>query len=103
MYKKRIRPCCSTGEIDKVVNVNPFCDDVRIARPVSYFVKGGIDLDGVSNRPPIPGTSSDADAISDGVVDIATDPTLSRLDIMDYASVAASESEARAAENVADV
>lgn len=84
--------------------INPFADDVRIARPVSYFVNGGVDLSGVSNRPPVPGTYSDSESISDGIVDIATDPTISRLDILDYASTLSSksESQARLAEDIAD-
>lgn len=83
--------------------LNPFCDAVVLARPISYFVKGGVDLDGSSTRPPLPGTFSDSESISDGSVDIATDSTVSRLDLMDYASVVASDSEARSLKDAADV
>ena len=80
---------------------NPFCSETRIARPLSYFVRGGIDLDGVSSRPPLPSVSDTVEDVSSGDVDIATDARVSRLDILDYASQAFTESEKRAAENIA--
>lgn len=87
MYKKRFR-VMRPDSVDSAP-CSPFASEVRVSRPMSYFVKGGVDIDGYSNRPGIPGTFSDAKAISAGDVDIATDPTVSRLDITDYASVLA--------------
>lgn len=81
---------------------NPFCDQVRIARPFSYYVQGGVDLDGVSTRPPLPSHFDDSDGISSGEVDIATDPRISRMDIVDYASSQYSDAERRAAADIAD-
>lgn len=69
---------------------------VCIARPMSYYVRGGVDLDGLSTRKPLPDAFDDAESISSGSVDVFTDPTLGRLDIMDIASVAASKSQSRA-------
>lgn len=81
---------------------NPFCSETRIARPLSYFVRGGIDLDGVSSRPPLPSVSDSAEDVSSGDVDIATDARVSRLDILDYASQSFTDSEKRAAEKIAN-
>lgn len=78
---------------------SPFVDRISIARPISYYVKGGIDLDGVSDRPPLPAAFDDAEAVASGDVDIFTDATVSKLDLMDMASVMASESYARALKN----
>lgn len=92
MYKKRV-----------IVNIgsafgtfNPFVERVSVARPMSYYVEGGVDLDGVSTRKPLPAAFDDAESIASGDVDIFTDATISKLDLMDVASVAASESQARA-------
>lgn len=81
---------------------NPFCSEIRIARPFSYYVKGGVDLDGISTRPPLPSHFDDADGISSGEVDMATDPRIGRMDIVDYASERYSESERRAAADIAN-
>lgn len=88
-----------------VVHVSPFTKgEKRICRPFSYYLKGGIDLDGVSNRPPLPATFSSAEQISANEIDMGCDPTVGRLDIVDYASARyASEQEKRAAEDLADV
>lgn len=75
---------------------SPFVDRISIARPISYYVKGGIDLDGVSDRPPLPAAFDDAEAVASGDVDVFTDATISKLDLMDMASVMASKSQARA-------
>lgn len=99
MYrKKRI---VNTGNVSG--SFSPFAEDVRIARPMSYYVNGGVDIDGVSNRPPIPSHFDDAEGVSSGVVDIATDPRVSRLDIADFASYEATEAEKRAAKDISDV
>lgn len=92
MYKKKRLANFGTA----VGEHSPFVDRISIARPISYYVKGGIDLDGVSDRPPLPATFDDAEAVASGDVDIFTDATVSKLDLMDMASVMASESRARA-------
>ena len=81
--------------------LNPFCPDCRIARPLSYYVRGGVDLDGVSNRPPLPGYGDSAEDIATGDVDMARNPRVSRFDIADTAQYAATETEARIAEDLA--
>lgn len=97
MYKKRVLlgvcPC------DSVFH-NPFCDDVRIARSISYYANGGVDVDGVSKRQPLPAHFDDAESVSEGVVDIATDPRLSKMDIIAYASAMADSASKRAAEKI---
>ena len=75
---------------------SPFVDKVSIARPMSYYVKGGVDLDGVSTRPPLPAAFDDAASIASGDVDVFTDATVGKLDLMNMASVMASESASRA-------
>lgn len=92
MYKKKIiqQAGFASGEF------NPFVDRVSVARPVSYYVNGGVDLDGVSTRKPLPAAFSDAESIASGEVDVFTDPVVSKLDLLDMASTMASESEARA-------
>lgn len=92
MYKKKRLANFGTA----VGEHSPFVDRISIARPISYYVKGGIDLDGVSDRPPLPVAFDDAEAVASGDVDIFTDATVSKLDLMDMASVMASESQARA-------
>ena len=62
---------------------------------MSYYLNGGVDLDGVSTRKPLPDAFDDAESIASGDVDVFTDPTVSRLDLMDMASTMASESESR--------
>ena len=92
MYKKRV-----------IANIgfafgafNPFVERVSVAHPMSYYIEGGVDLDGVSTRKPLPAAFDDAESIASGDVDIFTDAKISKLDLMDVASVAASESQARA-------
>lgn len=99
MYKKRI--LVNSGKASG--SFNPFCDRVNIAHPVSYYVNGGVDLDGVSDRPPLPAHFDAKEDISSGDIDIATDPRVSRMDIADYASHVYSEVEAKAAEDIAGV
>ena len=97
MYKKkRLDSCgypCAGNAFD---DLNPFVDRVSIAHPLSYYVKGGVDLDGVSTRKPLPAAFDDAKSIAAGDVNVFTDATVGKLDLMDMASVAASESQARA-------
>ena len=63
---------------------------------MSYYLNGGVDLDGVSTRKPLPNAFDDAESIASGDVDIFTDPTVGKLDLMDMASTMASETESRA-------
>lgn len=98
MYKKKkiTHPACFSKETDSLREYNPFVDKVVIARPMSYYLNGGVDLDGVSTRKPLPDAFDDAESIASGDVDVFTDPTVGRLDLMDMASTMASESQARA-------
>ena len=98
MYKKK--RLANFGSA--VGEYSPFVARTSIARPMSYYIKGGIDLDGVSDRPPLPAAFDDAEAVVSGDVDVFTDATVSKLDLMDMASVMASESQARALKNGAN-
>lgn len=53
-------------------------------------------MDGISTRKPLPDAFDDAESVASGDVNVFTDPTVSRLDLMDMASTMASESQARA-------
>lgn len=98
MYKKKkiIYPPCFTEDSFSSREYNPFVDKVVVARPMSYYLNGGVDLDGVSTRKPLPDAFDDAESIVSGDVNIFTDPTVGKLDLMDMASTMASESESRA-------
>lgn len=98
MYKKKIitYPPCFSEDSFSSCEYNPFVDKVVVARPMSYYLNGGVDLDGVSTRKPLPDAFDDAESIASGDVDIFTDPTVGKLDLMDMASIMASESESRA-------
>lgn len=95
MYKKK-NLVSKIDFLDTVSDLNPFTDKIAIARPLSYYIEGGVDLDGVSNRKPLPASFDDAESIASGDVNVFTDATVSKLDLMDMASVVASESQARA-------
>lgn len=95
MYKKK-KLVSKIDFLDTVSDLNPFTDKITIARPLSYYIEGGVDLDGVSNRKPLPAAFDDAESIASGDVNVFTDTTVSKLDLMDMASVVASESQARA-------
>lgn len=95
MYKKK-NLVSEIDFLDTVSDLNPFADKVAIARPLSYYIEGGVDLDGISNRKPLPAAFDDAESIASGDVNVFTDATVSKLDLMDMASVVASESQARA-------
>lgn len=98
MYKKKqitYPPCISEDSISSC-EYNPFVDKVVVAHPMSYYLNGGVDLDGISTRKPLPDAFDDAESVASGDVDVFTDPTVSRLDLMDMASTMASESQARA-------
>ena len=98
MYKKKniAYPPCFSEDSSLPCEYNPFVDKVVVARPMSYYLNGGVDLDGVSTRKPLPDAFDDAESIASGDVDIFTDPTVGKLDLMDMASTMASESESRA-------
>ena len=98
MYKKKkitCPPCISEGSTSSC-EFNPFVDKVVVARPMSYYLNGGVDLDGISTRKPLPDAFDDAESVASGDVNVFTDPTVSKLDLMDMASTMASESQARA-------
>lgn len=98
MYKKKkitYPPCISEDSISSC-EYNPFVDKVVIARPMSYYLNGGVDLQGISTRKPLPAAFDDAESIASGDVDVFTDPTVGKLDLMDMASTMASESQSRA-------
>lgn len=95
MYKKK-NLVSKIDFLDTVSDLNPFMDKIAIARPLSYYIEGGVDLDGISNRKPLPAAFDDAESIASGDVNVFTDATVSKLDLMDMASVVASESQARA-------
>lgn len=98
MYKKKkiTYPPCISEDSTSSCEFNPFVDKVVVARPMSYYLNGGVDLDGVSTRKPLPDAFDDAESIASGDVDIFTDPTVGKLDLMDMASTMAFESESRA-------
>lgn len=95
MYKKK-NLVSKIDFLDTVSDLNPFTDKIAIAHPLSYYIEGGVDLDGISNRKPLPAAFDDAESIASGDVNVFTDTTVSKLDLMDMASVVASESQARA-------
>lgn len=81
----------------------PCADRQCVARRLSYYVKGGVDLEGISNRPPVEGHFDSPEDISSDTLDITSDPTVSKLDIAEYASVQyASAATKRAAEKFTD-
>lgn len=98
MYKKKkiTYPPCFSEDSFSSCEYNPFVDKVVIARPMSYYLNGGVDLDGVSTRKPLPDAFDDAESIASGDINVFTDPTVGKLDLMDMASTMASESESRA-------
>lgn len=65
----------------------PCADRQCVARRLSYYVKGGVDLEGISNRPPVEGHFDSPEDISSDTLDIMSDPTVSKLDIAEYASM----------------
>lgn len=98
MYKKKKITCpsCSSKESSSLCDYNPFVDRVVVAHPMSYYLNGGVDLQGISTRKPLPAAFDDAESIAFGDVNVFTDPTVGKLDLMDMASTMASESESRA-------
>lgn len=89
MYKKQKR--INVGSYS--LSTNPFCSELRIYRPLSFYFRGGVDLTGQDRRQPLPSVADDADA--PGEINLLTDATVDRLDL---ASGAATVSERRALE-----
>lgn len=98
MYKKKkiTYPPCFLEDSSSPCEYHPFIDKVVVAHPMSYYLNGGVDLDGISTRKPLPDAFDDAESIASGDVNVFTDPTVGKLDLMDMASTMASESESRA-------
>lgn len=98
MYKKKkiTYPSCFSKGSSSFREYNPFVDKVVVAHPMSYYLNGGVDLQGISTRKPLPAAFDDAESIASGDVNVFTDPTVGKLDLMDMASTMASESESRA-------
>lgn len=98
MYKKKKITCpsCFSKESSSLCDYNPFMDKVVVAHPMSYYLNGGVDLQGISTRKPLPAAFDDAESIASGDVNVFTDPAVSKLDLMDMASTMASESQSRA-------
>ena len=98
MYKKKKinYPSCFSGDSSSSCEYHPFVDKVVVAHPMSYYLNGGVDLEGISTRKPLPDAFDDAESIASGDVNVFTDPTVGKLDLMDMASTMASESQARA-------
>lgn len=65
----------------------PCADRQGVARRLSYYIKGGVDLEGISNRPPVESHFDSPEDISSDTLDITSDPTISKLDIAEYASM----------------
>lgn len=63
---------------------------------MSYYLNGGVDLEGISTRKSLPDSFDDAESIASGDVNIFTDPTVGKLDLMGLASTMAFKSQARA-------
>lgn len=104
MYVRKIL-FCENPTVDSPEKINPFCDCVRLARPLSYYVKGGVDTDGYADRvgPPEHYDTPDESGVLDGTVDASTDSRVSRLDIVDMASQMATESALRASKEITDI
>lgn len=98
MYKKKKinYPPCFSEDSSLSCEYNPFVDKVVVAHPMSYYLNGGVDLQGISTRKPLPAAFDDAESIASGDVNVFTDSTVGKLDLMDMASTMASESESRA-------
>ena len=81
----------------------PCVDRQCVARRISYYVNGGVDLEGISNRPPVEGHFDSPEDIASDTLDIMSDPTVSKLDIAEYASMQYADASAkRAAEKFVD-
>ena len=98
MYKKKKITCtpCFSKDSSLLCDYNPFVDKVVVAHPMSYYLNGGVDLQGISTRKPLPDVFDDAESIASGDINVFTDSTVGKLDLMDMASTMAFESESRA-------
>lgn len=75
----------------------PCADRQRIARRISYYVNGGVDLEGLSNRPPVESHFDSPEDIASDALDVTSDPTVSRLDIAEYVSMQYADAAAKRA------
>lgn len=75
----------------------PCVDRQCVARRLSYYIKGGVDLEGISNRAPVEGHFDSPEDISSDSLDITSDPTVSKLDIAEYASMQYADATAKRA------
>lgn len=98
MYKKKKinYPSCFSKDLSSSCEYHPFVDKVVVAHPMSYYLNGGVDLEGISTRKPLPDAFDDAESIASGDLNVFTDPTVGKLDLMALASTMASESQTRA-------
>lgn len=65
---------------------SPFDENrVTIARPMSYYINGGVDLAGVSSRRPLESHFDSPEDIAAGNIDVTSDSTVGRLDISEMA------------------
>lgn len=82
MYRKKL--LINTGKASG--SFSPFTSNkVCIARPMSYYVNGGVDLDGLSAQKPVEGHFDSPEDIASEEFDITSDPTVSKLDIAEMA------------------
>ena len=80
MYSKRQR--INRGSYG--LTSNPFCKESRVYRSPSFYIRGGVDLSGKDNRKPLPSACDDPD--HPGEVNMLTDATVDRLELLDYAT-----------------
>lgn len=99
MYKKK--RLVNSGRASG--SFTPFAEKVAIARPLSYYVNGGVDLAGLSQRQPVEGHFDSPEDIAAGSIDVTSDPTVSKLDIAEMAfSRAANSTTKRSAKKFVD-
>lgn len=79
----------------------PFCSETRIHRSQSFYARGGVDLRGSDPRKPLPSAPDDPE--HPGEVNLLTDATVDRLDLLDLATSLDHEADMRALEDSAGV
>lgn len=94
MYKKK--RLINSGSVSSG-SFAPCVERDCIARRLSYYVNGGVDLEGISNRPPVESHFDSPEDISSDILDITSDPTVSKLDIAEYASMQYADASAKRA------
>lgn len=93
MYLKRHR--INQGECSE--HFNPFCSEPRVYRSAAFYARGGVDIRGTDPRKPLPSAPDDPDA--PGEVNLLTDATVNKLDLLDYATTIDNEADRRAVES----